>query len=105
MAAVQASRLAALHRLPPVCGLRPGRVTVTATDQRRPWLERPTLAGQIVKAAVLTIVALAVIYPFASVVATSVSSEQDVLQAGGLVLIPLHPNLDAYATILSGGVI
>jgi putative aldouronate transport system permease protein len=78
---------------------------VIASQQRPPWLERPTAAGRVLKVVVLAVVTLAVLYPFVSVVATSLASDQDVLQSGGLVLLPLHPNLRAYQTILEGGVI
>jgi putative aldouronate transport system permease protein len=78
---------------------------VIASQQRPPWLERPTPAGRVLKAVVLVVVTLVVLYPFATVVATSLASDQDVLQSGGLVLVPLHPNLKAYSTILEGGVI
>ena len=76
-----------------------------ASNSRPPWLERPTVAGRALKLAVLAVVTLAVVYPFATVVATSLASDQDVLDSGGLVLIPRHPNLAAYSTILQGGVI
>jgi putative aldouronate transport system permease protein len=78
---------------------------IATSDQRPPWLERPTLAGRVIKAVVLLVVALVVLYPFVSVVATSLASDQDVLDSGGLVLFPRHPSLDAYRTIMQGGVI
>jgi putative aldouronate transport system permease protein len=78
---------------------------VIASNSRPPWLERPTAAGRVLKFVVLAIVALVVIYPFATVVGTSLASDQDVLDSGGLVLFPFHPNLGAYQTILLGGVI
>lgn len=76
-----------------------------ASNSRPPWLERPTTAGRVLKLVVLAVVALVVIYPFATVVGTSLASDQDVLDSGGLVLVPLHPSLGAYQTILLGGVI
>jgi putative aldouronate transport system permease protein len=78
---------------------------VIASNSRPPWLERPTSAGRVLKLVVLAVVALVVIYPFATVVGTSLASDQDVLDSGGLVLVPLHPSLGAYQTILLGGVI
>jgi putative aldouronate transport system permease protein len=78
---------------------------VIASNSRPPWLERPTTAGRVLKLVVLAVVALVVIYPFATVVGTSLASDQDVLDSGGLVLVPLHPSLGAYQTILLGGVI
>jgi putative aldouronate transport system permease protein len=57
------------------------------------------------RVAVLALVGLAVIYPFVAVLATSLANEQDIADAGGVVLFPLHPTLNAYETIFQGGVI
>jgi ABC-type glycerol-3-phosphate transport system permease component len=38
-------------------------------------------------------------------VATSLASESDVIQNGGLVIWPQHPTLDAYRTVFAGGVV
>ncbi|HLZ28184.1 MAG TPA: carbohydrate ABC transporter permease [Chloroflexota bacterium] len=58
-----------------------------------------------VKTAVFVVVILAVLYPFLSVLATSLASEPDVIQNGGLVIWPEHPTLSAYRTIFQGGVV
>ncbi|HEV7665895.1 MAG TPA: carbohydrate ABC transporter permease, partial [Chloroflexota bacterium] len=54
---------------------------------------------------VFTVVLLAVIYPFLSVLATSLASEPDVIKNGGLVIWPEHPTFQAYRTIFAGGVV
>ena len=52
------------------------------------WEERPTLAGQVVKAALLTGMVLAVLFPMWSIVVTSLSSRQTINDAGGMVVVP-----------------
>jgi ABC-type glycerol-3-phosphate transport system permease component len=68
-------------------------------------MERPSRAQLTAKAIVLGMIVVAVLYPFLSVISTSLASQQDVDQGGGLVLVPLHPSLDAYLSIFQGGVI
>jgi putative aldouronate transport system permease protein len=76
-----------------------------APSARPPWMERPSRAQLTAKAIVLAMILAAVIYPFLSVVATSLASQQDVDAGGGMVLVPLHPSFDAYLSIFQGGVI
>lgn len=73
--------------------------------ERPPWLERPTPAAQALKVAVIAVIVLVVVYPFASVLATSFASPDDILRGDGMVIFPMHPTLDAYRTILIGGVV
>jgi putative aldouronate transport system permease protein len=68
-------------------------------------MERPSHAQLTGRAIVLAMVLAAVVYPFLSVIATSLASQQDVDAGGGMVLIPLHPSFDAYLSIFQGGVI
>jgi putative aldouronate transport system permease protein len=68
-------------------------------------MERPSRAYLTAKAIVFALVVLAVLYPMLSVLSTSLASQQDVDEGGGMVLVPLHPSLDAYASIFQGGVI
>jgi ABC-type glycerol-3-phosphate transport system permease component len=74
-------------------------------DGRPAWLERETVFEKSVKIGVFTVVILAVVYPFLSVLATSLASEPDVIKNGGLVIWPEHPTLNAYRTIFMGGVV
>ena len=69
------------------------------------WMERPSLPLRIAKALVLTIAVLAVVFPFVSVISTSIASDLDIQQAGGYVLIPHNPTLNAYRVILLNGVV
>jgi ABC-type glycerol-3-phosphate transport system permease component len=67
-------------------------------------MEAPSVPEQVVKAVFLALVALVMIFPFVYVVAVSFSSAQDVL-AGGLILWPKNPSLEAYRAILRGGLV
>src|SRR5919204_3303777 len=68
------------------------------------WRERPSLPAQIIKAVVLLAVVIVMLFPFVYVLSVSLSSERD-LQGANVALIPLHPTLLAYQTILQGGVV
>ena len=74
-------------------------------DGRPAWLERETVFERSVKICVFAVVIAAVVYPFLSVLATSLASEPDVIKNGGLVIWPEHPTLSAYRTIFQGGVV
>jgi putative aldouronate transport system permease protein len=76
-----------------------------AVSERPAWLERETTLERVVKIVVFTVVLVAVIYPFLSVLATSLASEADVIKNGGLVIWPENPTLQAYRTIFAGGVV
>lgn len=69
------------------------------------WMERPSVPEQVIKALVLIVVSLIVVLPFVAVLSTSLASQKEIAQNGGFLLLPLHPNLDAYRLILSGGVV
>jgi len=74
-------------------------------SERPAWLENETALQKAIKFAVFGVVIVAVIYPFLSVLATSLASEQDVIKNGGLVIWPEHPTLNSYRTIFAGGVV
>ena len=57
------------------------------------------------KGLVLTIGCLLVILPFLAVVSTSLADQQQVTRAGGYVLWPDNPSLEAYRALFSGGVV
>ncbi len=69
------------------------------------WMEKPSFAMQGLKGLVLLLVCVAVIYPFLVVIGTSLSTQQEIAANNGFVLIPMHPTLEAYRTILSGGIV
>jgi putative aldouronate transport system permease protein len=68
------------------------------------WRERAGFTSQIVKAAFLLAIVVVMVFPFWYVLSVSLSSERD-LQGANVSLIPLHPSLLAYQTILQGGVV
>jgi putative aldouronate transport system permease protein len=73
---------------------------------RPPWMEQATLPERIGKAIVLTLVTIVVIYPFITVVATSLATEAEITRNGGLILIwPSQMSLSAYRTIFTGGIV
>src|SRR5438105_6673648 len=76
-----------------------------ASSGRPPWMEKPSRAMLTAKAIVFTLILIAVLYPFISVISTSLASQSDVDAGGGMVLLPTHPSLEAYSTIFQGGVI
>ncbi len=74
--------------------------------QGRPaWMERSSWPARVAKAVILTLIVLAVVYPFLNVLSTSLATEKELVEAGGLVLFPRNPTLDAYRTVFSSGVI
>jgi putative aldouronate transport system permease protein len=77
----------------------------TAQGERPAWLEHETIFEKAVKVTVFGIVLILVIYPFLSVLATSLASEADVIKNGGLVIWPENPTLNSYRTIFAGGVV
>ncbi|MFE0102098.1 carbohydrate ABC transporter permease [Streptomyces sp. NPDC059009] len=75
-------------------------------DERRPaWEEPPTRIGSAAKAVVLTVLVAVMVLPFLTVLSTSLASRKEITEAGGFVLFPTDPTLDAYRTILSGGIV
>lgn len=69
-----------------------------------PWMEESGKAARIGKTALMTLLALVVLLPFASIIAVSLSSYRDVA-GGGLTLFPRHPTLAAYRVIFAGDIV
>jgi putative aldouronate transport system permease protein len=80
-------------------------IDTTTISGRPAWLEHETLLQRVVKFSVFAVVLFVIIYPFFSVVATSLASDQDVIKNGGLVIWPEHPTWNSYRTIFAGGVV
>jgi putative aldouronate transport system permease protein len=74
-------------------------------SERPIWEERPSPVGRVVKAVVLAFVVLAVAFPIYVVLVTSLSSQETVDKAGGLVVVPHGLTPAAYLQIFSGGVV
>jgi ABC-type glycerol-3-phosphate transport system permease component len=76
------------------------------SEKRPPWMEQASLLERLAKTLILVIVPALVIYPFITVVATSLASEAEIANNGGLILLwPSEPTLGAYRAIFRGGVV
>ncbi|MEV4243847.1 carbohydrate ABC transporter permease [Streptosporangium canum] len=69
------------------------------------WAERPSRVGGLIKGAVLTLIVACVLFPIYMVVLTSLSTQEAVSEAGGLVTVPGELSFAAYAELFSGGVV
>ncbi|MFB9660401.1 carbohydrate ABC transporter permease [Glycomyces mayteni] len=84
---------------------------MTAVASRRPVRRNvngtppPGIAMRGAKGVVLILACAFVVVPFLAVVSTSLADQQQITAAGGYVLWPERPNLDAYRAVLSGGVV
>lgn len=77
-----------------------------SASHRPAWMGKPSATERIAKAVVLAAVMFVVIYPFLTVLATSLADEKEIVQSGGLILLwPKQPTLEAYRIILAGGVV
>src|SRR5205085_7393603 len=86
--------------------VRPRRPDLVSSQTARPpWMERPSRAQVTARLIVLVMIVVAVIYPFMSILSTSLASQQDVDEGGGMVVLPLHPSLNAYVSIFQGGLV
>ncbi|GAA3465655.1 carbohydrate ABC transporter permease [Nonomuraea roseola] len=69
------------------------------------WEEKPSRLGRLAKGAILTAIAVCVLFPLYMVVLTSLSTQDAVARAGGLVTVPGELSLGAYQELFSGGVV
>lgn len=72
-----------------------------AQRQRPAWEEKPTVPGQTGKAVVLLVVLAVVLVPIYSIVLTSLSTQEAVNIAGGMVLVPHGITVNAYRQIFA----
>jgi putative aldouronate transport system permease protein len=80
-------------------------MSAPTTTRRPPWEERPTMVGQFGKGVTLAAVVGVIVFPLYAVVITSLSTQGSINAAGGIVLVPHGLTLQAYRTMLSGGVV
>jgi putative aldouronate transport system permease protein len=78
---------------------------MTTFTSRPIWDERPSLIGRLTKGLLLTLIVVSVLFPIYMVVLTSLSTQDTVTRAGGLVSIPGELSLGAYKELFSGGVV
>ncbi|GAA2403557.1 carbohydrate ABC transporter permease [Nonomuraea africana] len=69
------------------------------------WEEKPSKLGRLAKGTILTAIAAGVLFPLYMVVLTSLSTQEAVARAGGLVTVPGELSLGAYRELFSGGVV
>ncbi|GAA3769431.1 carbohydrate ABC transporter permease [Plantactinospora mayteni] len=72
---------------------------------RPAWEDQPTRAGQLLRAIVLTLLVLGVLFPLWTVLVTSLSSRETIAEAGGFVIVPRGIDTSAYETIFAGGAV
>jgi putative aldouronate transport system permease protein len=74
-----------------------------ARDSKRPvWKEKPSLLYQSIKAVVLVLFSISILAPMLLVVSTSLADNEQLTAAGGFVMWPERPTLEAYQTIFRG---
>jgi putative aldouronate transport system permease protein len=75
--------------------------------KRPPWMEKPSVATQVLKFVFLAISVALVVIPFWTVIATSLADQETINDSGGgMVLWPGSGiSFDAYTTVLQGGVV
>jgi putative aldouronate transport system permease protein len=86
----------------PVPAAKPPRRRKT---QRPPWEEKPTPGGQTSKGLVLLLVVALITVPLYSIVLTSLSTQESINVAGGLVLVPHGFTVEAYREIFTNQLI
>ncbi|MCC5580794.1 carbohydrate ABC transporter permease [Microtetraspora sp. AC03309] len=69
------------------------------------WAERPSPAGRTAKGLILTLIVVSVLFPIYMVVLTSLSPQEAVTKAGGLVTVPDGLSFGAYRELFAGGVV
>jgi putative aldouronate transport system permease protein len=72
-------------------------------SRRAPWEEPPTPFETLGKGAMLALLVFLVLFPFWSIVVTSLASRETITDVGGMVVVPREFDLSAYVTIFSGG--
>ena len=70
-------------------------------SQRPAWMEKPSAPLTIAKTFVIVAIALSILVPMLVVISTSFASGEQIKDAGGYVLFPTDPTLEAYRTIFS----
>ncbi|MET7330934.1 carbohydrate ABC transporter permease [Nonomuraea sp. NPDC005650] len=77
----------------------------TAATRRPPWEERSSAGGRAAKGGVSLVVLAVVLVPLYSVVLTSLSDQESINLAGGMVLAPHHLTLESYRAIFTNSLI
>lgn len=72
---------------------------------RPAWMGQPSPLVKAAKAVALVIVVSLVLFPFWTIIATSVATPKEVIDNGGWVVIPTSLSFKAYQDILNGGIV
>ena len=72
------------------------------TSTRPVWKEKPSAVISSTKAVVVVLTSIVILVPLLVVVSTSLAGEDQILQAGGYVLWPTSPTLEAYQILFRG---
>lgn len=72
---------------------------------RPAWLENPNPVVRVLKAVVIGLIVLVMLYPFYYVIVASLSTAQGLRQRTGFLWAPAEFTLEAYRTVLSGDII
>lgn len=78
---------------------------MTATRTRPTWEEKPTAGGQAGKGVVLFVVLAVIVVPLYSVVLTSLSDQESINRAGGMVMVPDNLTFESYRQIFGNDLI
>jgi len=78
---------------------------MTSVKQRLGGIRPPSLTVRALKGIILLACCLVIIIPFIAVVSTSLADESQIRSAGGYVLWPTAPTLEAYRAVFSGGIV
>ena len=87
----------------PSAGKRSGRRG--RQSERPPWEEPPTPVGQAGKTVTLAVVLAVILVPLYSIVLTSLSTQQAITSAGGMVMVPDGVTFEAYRQIFANQLI
>lgn len=74
-------------------------------SERPSWMEKPSPALSALKTIVILAVSISILVPMLVVVSTSLASDAEIREAGGYVLFPTDPTLEAYRTIFASPLI
>ena len=87
----------------PIRTARPPRAPrKSSVDARPTWMEKPSTIGRVGKVIAIVVIAVLTIYPFLTVISTSLSDSTDIANANGLVLVDMHA---AYQTFFAAGAV
>ncbi|ATG55826.1 ABC transporter permease [Brachybacterium ginsengisoli] len=76
-----------------------------STITRPAWAGKPRPVALVLKSVTIVLILAVILFPFLTVISTSLSSAEDVAAAGGYVVWPRSVSFEAYQQVLSGGIV